>query len=548
MSQDGSFSELAEKLEQVSRTSSKNEKVRILAEYFSSLNSDDLASVCRFILGKESEAGDVGVGFSVIWDSLTEIIRVTPEEVSSMYLRYGDMGEVMKELLEKKQRASSLYSEKLKIDEVQKAMDEMAIARGKGSSEMKKKILKGLLLRAEPLEAKYLVRILTNELRIGATEGIVLDAVAKAFDVNDVRQWYLVIGDIGEVAKRAASGEKKMPEPLLMRPVSFMLALPVADEDEAWEHFRKPVYAEYKYDGIRLQAHVDGKEVRLFSRRMEDVTLTMPEIAESLSSGGFKGCIFDGEAVAWKDDRPVPFTQLQKRLHRKNLDEAILREIPIAYFVFDLLKYDDAELLTSPLMKRKGILEKIDFKPPIRKAETFSVNSGEDIASLFRRSRELGYEGLVLKDPDSQYTPGRRGGAWVKMKEELDTLDVVVVKAEYGNGKRAGLLSDLTFAVWDGDVLKPIGKAYSGLTDQEIIDMTKLLQSIAERNVWNGLIVRPQVVLEVAFDSIQKSSRHSSGYALRFPRIKRVRWDKSARDADRIERVIEIYRSQISTR
>jgi DNA ligase-1 len=539
-----SFISLAETLESVSQTSSKNEKVRILAEYFSTLSAEELAIVCRFILGKESEIGDVGVGFSIIWESLNSIMKVSSEEVRNVYLKKGDMGEVVRELMQSKEKAYPLNTGELSIAEVKRSMDEMARARGKGSSSMKKRILTGLLLRATPLEAKYLIRIITNELRIGATEGIVLDAIASAFGVKMVRQWYLVMGDIGEVAKRAALGENEMPSPLMMRPVSFMLALPVADEKEAWEHFGKKVYAEYKYDGVRLQAHVDGGNVRFFSRRMEDITYTMPDVAQALSEMGLQSCIFDGEAVAWKDGRPRPFMLLQKRLHRKRLGEEILRDIPIAYFIFDLLKYGNSNMLNKPFEERRKVIENLNLREPIMKSQIFSVNSEKDISQLFRQSRELGYEGLVLKDPDSIYTPGRRGGAWIKMKEELDTIDAVVIKAEYGNGKRAGLLSDLTFGVWDGDELKPVGKAYSGLTDEEIKETTKLFQQIAEREVWNGVVVKPQVVIEVAFDSIQKSSRHSSGYALRFPRIKRIRWDKRPEEADNLSRVEEIYTSQ----
>lgn len=539
-----SFLAFCEILEKVSRISSKNEKVRILSEYLSALNPDEISAVCRFLSGKESQSGMIGVGFSIILDSLNNIMNVEQDEISKLYLKYGDLGDAVKELLEIKERPRALVGRSLELIEVRDAMDQMAEAKGKGSTELKKKILSGLLLRSEPLEAKYLIRIITNELRIGATEGILLDSLSSAFGVKNLREWYLVLGDIGEVALRLARGERSIPPPMLFRPVSFMLALPVQDENEAWEHFGKQVFAEYKYDGIRLQAHVSNKSVRLFSRRMEDITESMPEIVESLSSIE-EDCIFDGEAVACRDGKPEPFTLLQRRLHRKNLDSSILMNIPLAYFVFDIIKLNEQNLLYRTLAERKNILDTIKLKGAVKKAETFSVSSAEEIGQLFRKSRELGYEGLVLKDPDSIYTPGRRGGAWIKMKEELDTLDVVVIKAEYGNGKRAGLLSDLTFGVWDKDHLVPIGKAYSGLTDEEIKSMTELLKSITIERTWNGVIVEPKVVLEVAFDSIQRSERHGSGYALRFPRIKRIRWDKGPYDADRLERVEQIYRSQI---
>ncbi len=344
----------------------------------------------------------------------------------------------------------------------------MAGTKGSGSALIRRRLLVGLLMDAEPLEAKYLIRIITNEIRVGATAGLVEEALARAFgeDPEKVRNAVLVTGDVSEVAGLLHLGKVGEAKPRLNRPVAFMLAEPKASAKEIAQHFGKEVFAERKYDGIRLQAHT-GKEVRLFSRRMEDVTSTMPEIRDSLSALGHEA-ILDGEALGFDGEKPIPFVKMQTRLHRKNITAEEQERTPVFYFVFDLLYLDGRSLLEEPLMARRRELEGLAFEGRVRVAPHWRASTADELEKLFRKSREEGYEGLMSKDPASPYTPGRRGGMWVKLKEELDTLDTVVVAAEWGNGKRAGLLSDYTFAVRDGDTLKVIGKAYSGLTDEEI--------------------------------------------------------------------------------
>jgi DNA ligase-1 len=542
-----SFQEFSNTLERVSETGSKLEKIRILSEYFSKLSPSSLSSACRFILGKESAKGDVGVGWSTIIKALRELRGVDAEEFRRLYLELGDSGSVIERMYSGRGRPSLLESVPPSLEDVQFTFDKMAEVTGARSSEAKKKLLMGLYARMDGRQAKYLTRILSGEVRIGATEGLVLDALGKAFGNKNVRDWYLIVGDIGEVARKLASGDRSNPIPLYFRPVAFMLALPIQTPKDVEEHFHDRFYAEYKYDGVRLQAHVVKSEVRLFSRRMEDVTRSMPELVSSLKMLS-KDAILDGEALGFKEGKPMSFMQLQRRLHRKEPDKKLIDDVPIHYFVFDLLKLGEESMLDVKLFDRRKMLDELEFFDNVRRASSWIVDSADDVDRLFRRSRQEGYEGLVLKDPHSPYTPGRRGGAWVKLKEELDTLDVVVIKAEYGNGKRAGVLSDLTFAVWDNGELKTIGKAYSGLTDEEIASMTETLKNISVAETWNGVIVRPSIVIEVAFDSVQRSSRHDSGYALRFPRIKRIREDKKPEDADTLERVRSIYEAQLVRR
>lgn len=353
----------------------------------------------------------------------------------------------------------------------------------------------------------------------------------------------MILGDIGAFAGRAAARDVSSVKIRPFRPVNFMLAEPYATAGEIAEHFGRKVYAEYKYDGIRAQVHKSKGEVRVYSRRLEDITAGFPEVVAS-----FKGAegdfVLDGEAVPFADGRPLPFQLLQRRLRRmEDFEQAALRA-PVVYFAFDILFRDGKETIDLPLSERREMLGRLVSGTGAKTAETQDVATESEVQAAFRRSRDLGYEGLVVKDPSSAYAMGKRGSGWVKLKEELDTLDVVIVAAEYGHGKRAGVISDYTFAVRDGDVLKTVGKAYSGLTDKEIDEMTKRLKEITTRDFGYRREVRPEIVVEVAFDSVQRSDRHDGGYALRFPRIKRIRTDKGAADIDTIEKVERIFTGQ----
>jgi DNA ligase-1 len=337
-----------------------------------------------------------------------------------------------------------------------------------------------------------------------------------------------------------------------------MLADVMFTAEEIINYYQKPLICEFKYDGIRAQMHRSGKQIRLFSRNLSDVTNAFPELANaamnvkhslSLSDIDF---ILDGEVMAFQNGKPLHFQELQKRIHKKNLTKQTMTETPIVYVVFDIMYFNGESLFKNPIKERKEILSSISFGEPIINSTYKIVNSEEEIIAMFEKSRDIGHEGLVLKDPESHYHPGKRGRYWLKLKKELDTIDAVIVIAEYGHGKRAGVLSDYTFAVKDDDnnnsnsvsKLRTIGKAYSGLTDDEIHQMTKKLKSIIIKDEGIRIIVEPEIVLEVAFDSIQKSNRHDSGFALRFPRIKNIREDKSVSDIDSLQKVKKIYEKQ----
>lgn len=547
MKKDSTFIALAVVLEQVRGTTSKKEKVRLLAGYLKGVPTREVATAARIAVGRTSPRGskdEAQVGYSTILEVLKEITGATSASVSKAYLRHGDLGEVAQELLETK-TARTLFDEPITLSGLEDAFEKLRSSKGGGSVQARKGVLTSLFLSAAPLEGKYLVKVLTSEMRTGLVSGLLEEAVSLAYGVSkdDAARAHMVLGDPGDFAEAAAEGRLGKVRMEAFRPVNFMLAEPVPDAAEAARHFSKEALAEFKYDGVRAQVHKKGGEVRVYSRRLEDITASFPEVVAALSSapGDF---IVDGEVVPFSEGRPLPFQLLQRRLRRQEDFEEAQKNAPVVLFAFDVLMRDGRETTGLPLDERKRTLRAIIGGSAAREAESQTVSTAKDVEAAFRRSRSLGYEGLVIKDPASPYVMGKRGSGWVKLKEELDTLDVVIVGAEYGHGKRAGVISDYTFAVRDGTRLATIGKAYSGLTDEEIDSMTEKLKEITIKDHGYSRDVRPEVVLEVAFDSIQKSSRHNSGYALRFPRIKRIRTDKSPSDIDDLAAVEKIFSGQ----
>ena len=538
---------LSQTLERVKETSGKNEKVRILAGYLKGLSPDDAMVATRIASGRSSERGsrdEAQVGYSTISGVLREVTGATEEAMSKVYLRHGDLGEVAEELLGKK-REQALFSEPLTLEEVEDAFLRLRSLKGKGSSTARRGVVKSLVLRATPLEGKYVVKVLTGEMRTGLVSGLLEEAIASANGLSreESARAHMILGDVGVLAREAAGGNIGKVRIQPFRPVNFMLAEPMATAREIADYYQKLVYAECKYDGVRAQIHKHGGKVHIYSRRLEEITTSFPEVARAAEK--VKGeYVIDGEIVPFKEGHPLPFQLLQRRLRRMVNFEEAAENAPVTFFAFDLLLLDGKETVGFPLSRRRALLTRLTKGTGVRQAESIDAESEKDIETAFRRSRELGYEGLVVKDPDSQYAMGKRGSGWAKLKEELDTLDVVIVAAEYGHGKRAGVISDYTFAVTDGGTLKTIGKAYSGLTDAEIDGMTRKLKEITTRDYGYRREVKPEVVVEVAFDSIQRSDRHDGGFALRFPRIKRIRTDKSLDDIDTMEKVRRVFNGQ----
>src|SRR6266478_2986393 len=564
----------------IAATTKKLEKTALVAAYLRSLPLGEAAIAAIFLSGRPFpayEEATLQVGGALLWRVIGELSGKTEHELSEIYRRHGDAGSVAAEALPA--RPESGLS--LTLIEVQRAFYEIAAARGPAA---KGALLRQLLERATPLEAKYIVKVISGDLRIGLKESLVEEAIARAFEapLGELKRANMLLGDIGETLRLASAGKLAEAQLRLFHPIDFMLASPVESSEEALRYFQN-ASVEDKYDGIRAQAHVSGGEVHIFSRTRDEITESFPELPMAL--GGLpKDAVLDGEIVAWNAGdagvpaRALPFSKLQQRLGRKKVSGKLLRDVPVAYLVFDVLYADGELLLDRPLCERARILDSLlnellaaphvvtvdqrqaqsslgfdvpdDESPlaPVLRAPVATPNSADDLDALFTAARERGNEGLMIKDLDSLYTPGRRGKSWLKMKRELATLDVVVTAVEYGHGKRIGVLSDYTFAVWDGERLVNIGKAYSGLTDAEIAEMTQWFLAHKIREEGLRLEVEPKIVLEVAFNNMMRSTRHESGYALRFPRIVRLRPDKRSEDADTIETVKEIYERQQGSR
>jgi len=564
---------LAESCERIAGTTKKLEKVQIVADYFRSCSPEDATVSAVFLSGSPFpvwEETTLQFGGRLLWQVVEELSGKTGPELTTAYRKHGDLGTVAAEVL----LPSGGDGSSLNVREVQASLREIAAARGHAAKVL---LVRELLSTVTPLEAKYIIKIMTGDLRIGLKESLVEEAIAKAFAgaLKDVQRANMLLGDIGETLRLAAEGKLDEAKMRLFHPLGFMLASPAQSAEEALSYFENAL-VEDKYDGIRAQAHCSAGEVRIFSRTRDEITESFPELPDALA-GLPHDAILDGEIVAWSylaDEpgagRALPFSALQQRLGRKRVSEKMMHQVPVAYLVFDVLYAGRELMIDHSLRERAKILDDLLTSPRIPmqaksgaaqgqlmfesaepmtttqvlRAPVFRALSAQQLDELFEAAQARGNEGLMIKDPESAYTPGRRGKSWLKLKRELATLDVVVTAVEYGHGKRIGVLSDYTFAVRDGERLVNIGKAYSGLTDAEIAEMTKWFLEHTIEDQGFRLIVEPKIVLEVAFNNMMRSDRHESGYALRFPRIVRIRTDKLPEEADTIERAREIYEKQ----
>ena len=397
------------------------------------------------------------------------------------------------------------------------------------------------LRRCTVLEAKYLIKIMGGDLRIGLQDGQLEDALARlaGVPVAEVQWTNMLLGDIGETALLLRHGRHGDARMRLFHPLKFMLASPLHDPAEIRRSIPGAFFVEDKYDGIRAQVHKQGARVAIFSRTLDQVTHRFPELLAPLHVLPGE-LILDGEILAARGERILPFKDLQSRLGRKEVSATLQTEVPVVFVAYDILYHDGEVLLGRPLNERRRRLETLPWTEPLRTSRQVLVEEVDAVDGMFEAARARGNEGLMVKDPASAYKPGRRGREWLKVKKALATLDVVVTAAEVGTGNRRRFLSDYTFAVRrsreDGELLN-VGKAYSGLTDVEIAELTEWFRQHTIRDFGRVRLVEPRIVLEVAFDVVQPSKRHKSGYALRFPRIVRWRTDKPVEEIDTLEEV-----------
>lgn len=533
--------EFAEVAEQVSATASKLKKAALVGEYLKPLIDADLARAARYFAGHQfpqNDARTTNVGGSIISSALSEATGISRQELAPIYVRLGDAGETAFEVIE---RANRFSEPAFSLAETESLITRLSETRGLKN---KTGILVGVLSRATPLEGKYLIKLLASDLRIGLREGLVEDAIARVFDqpLANVAQVNMLLGDLGETAVRARANDLQDVNMRLFHPLKFMLATPAADLADIARTMPEEFFVEDKFDGIRAQAHIKDGRVSIYSRTMDEITHRFPELIKPLSELGFEA-IIDGEVVPALGDRILPFSDLQKRLGRKSIGEQLLRDVPVILVAYDLLYASGRVLTDETLEERRKLLEQmIPADGIVRLSAAKRFNAVAALDQEFDDARARGNEGLMIKSPASFYKPGRRGRDWLKLKRAIATLDVVVTAVEVGHGKRRHLLSDYTFAVRrsdEDDELLNIGKAYSGLTDAELAEMTIWFTEHTLKEFAHGRVrlVEPETVIEVTFDRVQESKRHKSGYALRFPRILRLRPDKKANEADTLETV-----------
>jgi DNA ligase-1 len=594
------FRNVAELAEKLAGEAGRLKKRAAIAEAISSAHaeaseSEDAGLFALYMSGTpfaEADSRKLNAGGALLSKALLEVSGATQIELTAAYKQHGDLGAAGFDLF----AGRTVAEASLTLAEVADAFAAMAVAR---TTAVRAGLVEALLRRATPLEAKYLLKLMIGDMRIGVKQSLVEEAIAVAASVpvNEVRNAVMLEADLSAAVKRAFAGTLREARMRLFHPLGFMLASPVESPEEAVERFsgepkeeaetaRIEAFLEDKYDGMRAQVHCGDAErperVAIYSRNKEDVTESFPELEEAFAHVGSAGVgplIFDGEILGWdyETSRALPFAVLGQRIGRKRVSNEWRRQVPVVFMAFDLMYANGELLLELPLRERRNRLEavvekmvevtrspiSIDERKKGAQGLMFAeedgesverlmlspsrlVESAEDIDRAYAEARARANEGVMVKAAESVYQPGRRGLAWVKLKRELATLDVVVTGAEFGHGKRAGILSDYTFAVRgaNGELLN-VGKAYSGLTDAEIAEMSAWMMEHTLEDQGFFRTVEPLMVLEVAFNNIMRSGRHASGYALRFPRIMRIRTDKPLSEIDTVERVEEVYQSQV---
>jgi DNA ligase-1 len=631
------FDQLVRLAEEMAGTASRLKKRAAIAAAIAEVHHEGAAEVrlfCLYLAGlpfAEADPRKLNAGGALLSKALLKVSGASDAELSVAYRRHGDMGSAAYDLLEPTSQNRDL-GHPLTLRDVEEVFGAMAVAK---TTAIRAALVEELLRRASALEAKYLLKLMLGDMRIGVKQSLVEEAIAVAAgaDVEAVRHAVMLEADLGAAAERAFAGTLGEARMRLFHPLGFMLASPVETPEEAVERFTaKPArevegkktrrrkaesalededpareegsiptsgeelpdmghpevlaFLEDKYDGMRAQVHCGAADlagrVAIYSRNREDITESYPELVEAFAGGVTRdgaGLIFDGEILGWDyaAGQALPFAVLGQRIGRKRVGNEMRVQVPVVFMAFDLMFAGGELLLGLPLRERRNRLEaeverllEITRSPLVlreRKAQvglfeeelaeepklprlmiapSRLVESAEEIDRAYADARARANEGVMLKAANSAYQPGRRGISWVKLKRELATLDVVITGAEYGHGKRAGLLSDYTFAVRDtAGELKNVGKAYSGVTDAEIAKLTEFLKAHTLEDFGHFRTVEPLVILEVAFNNVMRSDRHASGFALRFPRILRIRTDKPLEEIDTVERVEEVYQSQV---
>ncbi|WP_297556440.1 ATP-dependent DNA ligase [Thermococcus sp.] len=550
------YSELAELYRRLEKTTLKTLKTRFVADFLKKTPDELLEIVPYLILGKvfpDWDERELGVGEKLLIRAVSMATGVPEKEIENSIKDTGDLGESVA-LAIKKKRQKSFFSQPLTIKRVYNTFVKIAEAQGEGSQERKMKYLANLFMDAQPEEGKYIARTVLGTMRTGVAEGILRDAIAEAFKVKPelVERAYMLTSDFGYVAKVAKlEGNEGLAKVTIQigKPIRPMLAQNAASVKDALIEMGGEAAFEIKYDGARVQVHRDGDNVIIYSRRLENVTRSIPEIVEAVKASLKPSrVIVEGELVAvGENGRPRPFQYVLRRFRRKYNIEEMIEKIPLELNLFDILYIEGESLIDTPFReRRKRLEESVNESEKIKLAEQLVTKKVEEAEKFYKRALELGHEGLMAKKLDAVYEPGNRGKKWLKIKPTMENLDLVIIGAEWGEGRRAHLLGSFLVAVYDpqsGEFL-PVGKVGSGFTDEDLIEFTKMLKPLIKREEGKFVEIEPKVVIEVTYQEIQKSPKYKSGFALRFPRFVALREDKSPEEADTIDRIAQLYELQ----
>ena len=538
------FSELAKGYERIGAAANDPARVRLLADLFRRAEGPELAAAAHLTLGEVVDprlSDKLGVGPGAVRAVLSRMFSLEAADIDDEVRRTGDMSEVV--------AAHVGGRDSLTVGQLW-----LRANRAAERDEDREALVEYVFKNTDARGAKYFTRMVLNQMRIGVGMGTLARALASAFEVEagSVEHLYAMTNDVGLVAAQARKGRRALERAglTLFRPYQFMNA---HKEDDPGEIFRKlkgkQIIFEVKYDGARLQIHLKkGRphEVRLYSRRLNDDTRAMPDIVAALRKAWKGGdAIVEGEAVAFDPalKEKQPFQAVLQRLGRVHSIEEKAREIPLVLHLFELVYHDGEDLMRVPQAERRARLAKL-FRPTdrVKMTETVVTDRPEEQQEFFRRAIAEGHEGLMAKDPDALYTPGRRAENWLKIKPAFETLDVVVTGGIWGSGRRKGLLSSLIVSVRDRDRFRTVGKVGTGFSEETLRELTARLEPLVIASRGRDVEVEPQLVIEVDFQDIQKTSRYAAGYVLRIPRFKRVREDKSTREADTVERLKRLYK------
>ena len=552
------YYELIRVYNEIRSKSGRLDKVEIISKFIKNLKDDELKEIIYLLQGKvfaDNDSRKTGVNEKIVIKALSIISGENEKEIENIWSKKGDLGEISEELINKKKQ-SALFEKKLDVEKVVNNIKKLSESIGDGAVNRKLQLINELLSNCNGEEAKYITRTLLENMRIGIQDGVIRDSIAQAFDkkVEDIQKANDLLNDYGEVAIKAKNNDLENIDLKIGKPVKVMLAVIFTSVEESFEALGEKVQVEEKLDGFRVIIHKD-KNVKLFTRNLEDVTNQFPDVVGVIKDIKEDKFILDSEVVGYdkKTGKYLPFQNISIRIKRKYDIEKMQEEYPVEINVFDILYYKK-NLMDTKLKERREVLEKIikEKKGKIKLTKKIISENKKEIEKFFENALKNGREGIMIKNLDSLYKPGRYVNGWGKLKKILEPLDLVIVKAEYGTGKRAGSLTSFTLSCKDKDNYLEVGKVSTGVKEKDdeltYAELTKLLKPLIIREHEKMIDVKPKIILEIGYEEIQKSSAYTSGYALRFPRVLRLRNDKDLNEINTIKDVEKIYNSQTKIR